>query len=194
MTSKLNFMNHLLHLDDSSLAKQIQFVQQTHGVKGLVSECKEFINNLKLPNCFQLKITKNRWKRMVSRATARENEKELRQAALQYKKMKDKISEHEEFGCKEYVKMLPINQSRTLFQHKYSMMEHVKMNYKGTPSYASALWKCEKCGNQDTSSHLLWCSGYSNLREGINFDNDRDLCKYLQRIFALRCKDNNNQL
>ena len=150
MTSKLCFMNHILHLDDSSLARQIQIAQQTHGVKGLVSECQEFINMLKLPSCFQLKITKSRWKRMVSRATARENDKEIRQAALSYKKMKGQILDNEEFGCKDYIKMLPINQSRTMFQHKYSMMEHVKMDFKGTPSYASALWKCEKCGNQDT--------------------------------------------
>ena len=191
MTSKLCFMNHILHLDDSSLARQIQIAQQTHGVKGLVSECQEFINMLKLPNCFHLKITKSRWKRMVSRATARENDKEIRQAALSYKKMKGQILDNEEFGCKDYIKMLPINQSRTMFQHKYSMMEHVKMNFKGTPSYASALWKCEKCGNQDTSSHLLWCSVYSNLREGIDLDNDKDLCIYPQRLFTLRCKDNN---
>ena len=66
---------------------------------------------------------------------------------------------------------------------------HLKMNYKGNPSYENSLWKCSECGNQDTSSHLLWCSGYSEQREGLDLESDHDLCKYLQKIITLRCKD-----
>ena len=52
--------------------------------------------------------------------------------------------------------------------------------------YEDALWRCEDCGLQDTNSHLLWCSGYENLRDGKDLDDDKQLCDYLQKIFLLR--------
>ena len=52
MKHKLIFMNHILHLGEDSLAKQIQVEQEKHNVKGLSQEVKEFIDILSLPNCF----------------------------------------------------------------------------------------------------------------------------------------------
>ena len=40
-----------------------------------------------------------------------------------------------EIECKKYLQALPIRQARTLFKHKYSMIEKVKMNYKGDQKY-----------------------------------------------------------
>ena len=45
--------------------------------------------------------------------------------------------------------------ARILFQYKYSMAENVKINYKGDPSNAKSLWKCQKFGIQDSEIHLL---------------------------------------
>ena len=126
---------------------------------------------------------------MVKKAIYKENEKEIRKAASSYKKMKNQIKVDEPFSCKDYLQNLTISQARILFSHKYSMTENIKMNYKGNPSYENSLWKCSECGNQDTSSHLLWCSGYSEQREGLDLESDHDLCKYLQKIITLRYKD-----
>ena len=60
------------------------------------------------------------------------------------------------------------------------------MNQKSNKEYAEKLWKCEECGKQDTNSHLLWCTGYSELREGKDLSCDKQLCNYLQKIFLLR--------
>ena len=128
----------------------------------------------------------------MKKAIYKENENEIRKSASSYKKMKNKIKVDEPFGCKDYLQNLPISQARILFNHKYSITENIKMNYKGNPSYANSLWKCNECGNQDTSSHLLWCKGYSEQREGLDLESDRDLCKYLQKIITLRCKDAKN--
>ena len=103
--------------------------------------------------------------------------------------MKNKISEGETFECKEYVQALPISQARTLFKHKYSMTDKVKMNFKGDQKYERTLWKCNECSNQDTESHLLWCSGYVDLRQGLDLTNDKGLCIYLQKIVKIRCKE-----
>ena len=128
MMHKLIFMNHILHLEEDSLAKQIQSAQQTYNVGGLTEEVKGFIAQLSIPN-------------------------------------------------------------RILFQHKYSMTENVKMNYKGDQNYAKSLWKCQKCGNQDSEIHLLWCSGYADLRKDLDLGSNKDLCSYLQKIIQQRCKE-----
>ena len=62
MMSKLIFMNHILHLEDNSLAKQIQAAQQANNTKGLTQEVQQFIEQLNLPNCFTSRIPQNKWK------------------------------------------------------------------------------------------------------------------------------------
>ena len=125
----------------------------------------------------------------MKKAIDKANKNEIRVSSKSYKKMKDKIRDDEQFGCKDYLTNLPLSHARTLFQHKYSMTENVKMNYKGDSSYAKSLWKCQECGNQDSEIHLLWCSGYAELRKDLDLESDKDLCSYLQKIIRLRCKE-----
>ena len=186
MKSKLLFMNHILHLDNNSLASQIQKAQLTNDVPGLTQEVQKMIVDLGLPNCFSEKISKTQWKTMVKKAIAAANEQDVRNSLKKYKKVKCHNFDEEKFGCKAYLSNLSLEKARTLFKHKYSMTENVQMNYKGDKKFATNLWKCISCLNQDTESHLLWCPEYSNLREGINLENDSDLCVYLQKIFSLR--------
>ena len=189
MMQKLIFMNHILHLEEDALAKQIQTAQKINNVKGLTQEVEMFIAQLSLPNCFNTRIPKTKWKTLVKKAIARANENEIRLATLSYKKMKNRILENEKFECKECLSNLSLSQARTMFKHKYSMTENVKMNYKGDQSYAKSLWKCNQCKNQDTNSHLLWCSGYKELRKGLNLKDDKDLCSYIQKVIQMRCKE-----
>ena len=183
-------MNHILHLGKDTLAKQIQSAQETLNVGGLTQEVKQFIADLALPNCFEQKIPQIGWKSLVKKAIAKANEEDIRNSAESYKKMKNRRKDEEKFECKEYLSGLPLCHARILFQHKYSMTENVKMNYKGDQSFARTLWKCQKCGNQDTESHLLWCLGYAEHRENLDLESDKDLCKYLQKIVQQRCQEN----
>ena len=48
MMNKLICMNHIVHLEDDSLAKQVQ--QAQYKVKGLCQEVEEFVKELSLPN------------------------------------------------------------------------------------------------------------------------------------------------
>ena len=97
--------------------------------------------------------------------------------------------EEEKFEPKEYLSNLSLSKARTLFKHKYSMTENVKMNFKNDKSYQNSLWKCSECQNQDSETHLLWCPGYVDFREGLDLKNNSDLCSYLQKIFTMRCND-----
>ena len=66
------------------------------------------------------------------------------------------------------------------------------MNFRNDKNYSKDLWKCNKCGNIDTESHLLWCSKYENIRENLDLNQNKDLCKYLLKILSLRKKDADN--
>ena len=142
-----------------------------------------------LPNCFEEKISKSKWKNLVKGAVSRANEEEIRSSIEPYKKIVSSIIETENFECKNYLSTLTLSKARTLFKHKYQMTENVKMNCKNDQTIANSLWQCGECLNQNTESHLLWCPGYLNLREDLDLNNNEDLCSYLQKIFTLRCKD-----
>ena len=189
MMSKLLFMHHILNLEINSLAKQVQMAQQKHDLPGLTKEVEHLILLLKLPNCFEEKMSKSKWKNLVKRAVSRANEEEIRSSIEPYKKIVSSIIETENFECKNYLSTLTLSKARTLFKHKYQMTENVKMNCKNDQAFANSLWQCGECLNQDTESHLLWCPGYLNLREDLDLNNNEDLCSYLQKIFTLRCKD-----
>ena len=62
---KLIFMNHILHLDPCSLARQVQRIQDKEKLPGLTQECKIQVEKLNLPNLFLENIPKQKWKNLV---------------------------------------------------------------------------------------------------------------------------------
>ena len=188
MMSKLLFLHHIICLDSGSLAKQIQNSQQRNQTPGLTKEVQGFMEELNLPSCLEVTFTKAKWKNIVKKAIHKANEEEIRHSIEPYKKMKHLNIVDEEFECKQYLSTLPLEKARTLFKHKYRMTENIKMNFKNDNGYENSLWKCSYCFNQDTESHLLWCPGHADMRKGLNLNDDSDLCSYLQKIFAERCK------
>ena len=187
MESKLNFLHYLLNQNEDSLAHQILVEQKVRNFPGLVSECAKFIKELKIVDPFEISLNRNEWKRIVKEAILAANQEELKQEIKEkYKKLKNSELAKETFGRKSYLKDLNLQQARTKFKFRCSMTQHVKMNQKSNKMYEDALWRCEDCGLQDTNSHLLWCSGYENLRDGKDLDDDKQLCDYLQKIFLLR--------
>ena len=62
MMSKLLFMHHIINLEITSLAKQVQMAQQKHDLPGLTKEVEDMIIKVKLPNCFDVKLSKSKWK------------------------------------------------------------------------------------------------------------------------------------
>ena len=68
---KLNLIHHIASLEDNSLAKEIFSVQNEMNLPGLVSECKEIIENLNLPNIIEQDVrdqwSKQRWKAITKK-------------------------------------------------------------------------------------------------------------------------------
>ena len=173
MKAKLSFLHYVLVQEEGSLARQVLVTQNRHHFPGLVKECKEFIRELKILDPFEHWLSPNEWKKMVNKAIVEANGKELKADIIErYKKLKTSELAREEFSRKDYMKDLDLQQARTKFKFRTSMTQHVKMNQKNNEQYAAELWKCEECGRQDTNLHLLSCSGYELMREGINLNCD----------------------
>ena len=183
---KLVFMNHILHLDSSSLARQVQIIQDQENLPGLSQECKLFIEQLELPNLFEEYHSKQKWKTLVKHAVKKANEKEVLEAMVGYKKLKNRKIVNDKFGLKPYAETLSLYETRLVFKHRASMSQFVKMNYKGSKKYTAEGWKCEECLELDTEDHLIWCSGYKDFRDNLNLESDKDLATYLHRIFIKR--------
>ena len=65
----------------------------------------------------------------------------------------------------------------------------LKRNYANDKKYRQSLWQCVSCKTEiDTQSHVMWCDAYSELRKNVNFDNNKDLAKYIGDILKIREK------
>ena len=114
------------------------------------------------------------------------NENEVKESMMSYKKLKDRKIVEDKFGLKKYAESLSLYETRLIFKHRASMTQYVKLNYKGTKKYKAEGWKCEECSNLDSEDHLLWCSGYEDIRKDLDLDTDKDLSIYLHKIFMKR--------
>ena len=152
MQMKLTFLHYMLMQGEDSLAHRVVMKQKENEYPGLVKECEQMIKELKILNPFDHWMSSIEWKNMVKNAISEANSIELKNEITEkYKKLKNSELAKEEFGRKEYVKNLDLQQARTKFKFRTSMTQHVKHNQKNNESYAAALWKCEECGLQDAN-------------------------------------------
>ena len=183
---KLIFMNQIIHLEETALAKQIQLIQDREGLPGLTSEVRSLVEELELPNLFDHTIPPTRWKNMVKKAVTRANEDEVKKVLVSYKKLKNRNIVNEHYGMKPYMETLSVYEARTIFKHKTSITHFVKLNFKGVKKYKAEGWKCDECSQHDSEEHLLWCQGYTHFCENMNLENEKELSQYLHKIFLKR--------
>ena len=63
---KLIFMNQIIHLEETALARQIQLIQDREGLPGLTSEVRSLVKELELPNLFDHTIPPTMWQNILS--------------------------------------------------------------------------------------------------------------------------------
>ena len=189
--TKLIFLWHLDNLEDGTLAKDILEVQKSQHLPGLVQECLEWLNILKLPNVLEQRITKTQWKNLVKKAILKKNEDDLRKKIMKMEKLKNGDMVKEKCERKDYVKSLSVNDARNIFLKNTCMTRYVKMNYMSDFKYVKELWQCDSCQrNIDSMNHVMWCPSYRELRENRNLDDDKDLARDLHDVMAIRSKLN----
>ena len=186
---KLQFMWHLINLEEGALAKEIFSVQKTQNMPGLAQECTEWIEEFNLPNIFKDKITKSQWNKIVKARVMDENEKDLKSRIMSSEKLKKSELAQEKFGTKPYIKDLTVHDARAIFKKRSSMMQYVKMNYMSDVRNVRTAWLCDSCQTSvDSMGHVLWCPSYKELRTEKNLDSDKDLANYLHDVFKIRSK------
>ena len=72
---------------------------------------------------------------MVKKAVIRANEDEVKKVLISYKKLKNKNIVNEKYRMKPYMETLYVYETRTIFKHKTSMNQFVKLNFKGVKKY-----------------------------------------------------------
>ena len=190
---KLEFIWHLVNLEERTLAKEILEIQRNLKLPGLVKECSEWINQFNLPDVLNTKLSKQQWKNAVKTAIYKENKGTLKAKMLSYEKLKNSEMIEEDFETKEYVKNLNVHNARIIFKKRSSMTQHVKLNYMSDARNVKTLWQCDSCQSSvDSMGHVLRCPSYLQLRTGKDLDSNQDLAQYLHDVFMIRSKLNIN--
>ena len=193
---KLNFLKHIVSLDDNSLAKQVFNTQREFNFPGFVNETRNLIKIFDLPDITKSHIhkqwPKRKWKKVVKSNINEKCENDLKIKIKNMKKLKSgpMAEESESFSQKQYLSEMTVTDARVNFKLRSQMLD-VKYNYSHDPKYTSDLWKCDSCQSAiETQSHILWCPSYSDLRIGKDINNDKDLINYIKSV--MKARDNLN--
>ena len=100
---------------------------------------------------------------------------------------------------KKYIVSLNLHSARLRFKIRSKMTPTIQMNFKNDPKFKANMWTCLGCDNRaedstnlgcrDTQAHVLACGGYSDLRDGKNLENDKDLVEYFAAVIRRRMND-----
>ena len=87
---------------EDSLAHRVLIKQKENEYPGLVKECEQTVEDLKILNNFDHWMSTSEWKKMVKTAISEANSSELKSEITEkYKKLKNSELAKEEFGRKE---------------------------------------------------------------------------------------------
>ena len=79
--------------------------------------------------------------------------------------------------------------ARTFLASRAGMLKTVQMNFKRREDYAANMYKCT-CGEDDYTSHLVDCSSYLFLQDGLDVrGSDHHLVKFYQLVIREREKE-----
>ena len=98
----------------------------------------------------------------------------------------DKITT-EEYKPKSYLKEMTVEDGRTFFSYRSSMLKTVQCNFKNNRKYKENQYLCKCKEHLDSQSSLLECRLYDHLKEGLNiYSSDADLVKVFQLVIQQR--------
>ena len=197
LQKKLLFLHHVATLPNDTLAREVYEVQAKLELPGLLKECKEFlvingITNLSL-------YSKLQWKSFVIKKIKSMNKDDiLNMMKKPYKKISHQEHVNEKFEVQPYLKTMNLSQARMRFKLKTGMTPTVQMNFPSSEEFANQLWTCVGCtstssdtdrqveGRRDTQAHIMVCPGYTEFRQNLDLENDKDLVTYFGRVVKKR--------
>ena len=180
-------VKYLQQSDESSLANKVFTEQKRLKLPGLVKEAEEIAKEWKiLEDLEDNSINLATFKRTCKERGMTENGNSLKSDIKKYSKLEE--LKHEEFGTKEYLKELNVEQIRTKFRHR-TRMTKIKLNFKNEKQNSVDNWLCNSCERAvESNSHILWCPAYAKLRVGKNLQSDSDLTSYISQVLKIRAE------
>ena len=161
--------------------------QQKFSWPGLSAEVASLCEQLGLEDATQTKMSKVKYKKEVEKACKMMDETSMKKEMEHMKDKKMKVMIKEGCEMKDYVKEGNIYAARKVWEAKCYMLS-VAGNYPGHKRYEATSWRCQACPYmvREDQDHLSQCSGYADLRSGIDFSSDKELVKFFALVMKRR--------
>ena len=183
---KLMLALHIKRLNEDTLARKVYEEQKANKWPGLVEETQKICEILSIENVHTTKLSKKVYRKIITEACHKENEKRLRDK-MQGKKKCDRINK-ERYGKKEYLKNKDIQSARQLYRTRFGMQPFAG-NYSHDRRFARTEWLCQCREAREEESHLLSgnCPVYGEIWAKFNnLDDDDSLVKFFNEVLSLR--------
>ena len=161
--------------------------QLKYGWPGLSLEVASLCEQLGLEDPVRTKMNKNEYKKEVAKACKWKDEKNMKEEMERMKTKKMKIMIKEDCGLKDYVKEGNLYTVRKQWEVRCYMLR-VAGNYPSHKKYEATSWRCQACPYmvREDQDHLTHCSGYADLKIGVDLNNDEELVKFYNRVMKRR--------
>ena len=181
---KIMLINHIKNSDDKTLAKQVYNEQVENGWPGLVEETSNICERLNISDINKTPFDKFELRDVVKKATKREDEQRMRAEMEGRTKTKDLVTES--FSLKSYFKEKSLAMTREVFRIRTNMNE-LRGNFKHDKKYKNSGISCVACGTEEeVNTHVMVCKHYEDLRQGLDFSNNKDLVKFFKGVMSKR--------
>jgi hypothetical protein len=184
---KIMLIHHVARLQEGDLARMMLEEQRKYGWPGLAQEVTRLCEQLGLENAAETKMNKTEYKKEVDRACKEKDEHDMKKDMERMKDKKMKIMIKDNCDLKDYVKNGNIYSARKAWEARCFMLR-VAGNYPNHKKYEATGWRCQACPYmvREDQDHLSRCSGYSDLRVGVDFSSDEELVKFFGRVMKRR--------
>ena len=174
---KINLFIALRRMKDG-LAKETLEEQIVQGWPGLAREVQEILG----------KIGVLGWepdKQAVHMALRSHDKAEIMEKMMTGYKKLDKIKQDDPTKAKEYMERKAIADSRLIFRMRTEM---VKLRDNMRNMYKGDLVNCQACsmGVPESQTHVMFCTGYEDLRLGKDMREDKDLVSFFRDVLKMR--------
>lgn len=177
---------HIRTLDKNSLARKVYDEQKQNKWPGLVDETKQICEKLDIESVHTTKLSKSVYRKIVTRACHKENEKRLRKQTEG--KPKCERIQKETYGKKEYLKNKNIYSARQMYRTRFGMQPFAG-NYSHDRRFARSEWLCQCREAREEESHLLSgnCPVYGEIWAKYDkLDDDDNLVNFFNEVLNLR--------
>ena len=154
---------------------------------GLAREVEDICEQLGIENVNETVLSKTQFSKLVDKAMVQKEDQMLKEESVNMEKMK--VIRADVWGLKEYVRTGHMYSVRSTWEVRAYMLR-VAGNYSHHSKYLATGWLCQACRLQvrEDQDHLADCSGYKDLREGKNMEDDKELVEFYQAVMRRREK------